>query len=114
MRNTGPSRSAMPNTAADAGARGALQQRPHRLGADGQRPAGMAARVDRPGEGELGEHRQLAALDPGELERGQVPRQVAVQVALLGVHGGEQHPHLILLSSRDRLPGRRIQRSSTA
>jgi hypothetical protein len=53
----------------------------------------MAAGVDRPGQGELGEHGHVAALDPGLLEHGQVPGQVAVEVALLGVDGGEQDPH---------------------
>jgi len=73
--------------------RGRLQQRPHRLGVDGQRPLGVPARVDRPGERELGEHRDLAALDPGLLEHGRMRRQVAVEVALRGVQGGEQDPH---------------------
>jgi hypothetical protein len=66
------------------------QQRPHRLGLDRQGPLGMSAGVDRPGQRELGEHRQLAALGPGLLQHGQVPGQVAVEVALLGLGGGHQ------------------------
>jgi len=90
------------------------QQRPHGPGVDGHRPFGMGPGVDRAGQGELGEHGQLAALDPGLLEGGQVPGQVGVGVALAGVGGGEQDPHPSLLSCTDRLLGRPIQRSSTA
>jgi hypothetical protein len=84
-----------------AGPPGSLQQRPHRLGVQGQRPPGMAAGVDRAGQRELGEHRDLAALGPGLVEHGQVPGQVAVQVALGGVDGGEQDAHRVLLTSGD-------------
>jgi hypothetical protein len=76
-----------------AAAEGALQQRPHRLGVDGHRPLGPPAGVDRPGQRELREHRQVAALGPGLPEHGQVPCQVAVEVALLGVDRGQQDPH---------------------
>jgi hypothetical protein len=76
-----------------AAAEGPLQQGPHRLGVDAQGPLGMPAGVDRPGQRELREHRQVAALGPGLLEHGQVPCQVAVEVALLGVDRGQQDPH---------------------
>jgi hypothetical protein len=82
-----------PEQRGHAGPRGRLQQGPHRPGVDGQGPPGVGAGVDRPGQGELGEHRQVAALDAGLLEGGPVPGQVALEVALLGVQGGEQDPH---------------------
>jgi len=75
--------------------RGRLQQRPHRLGVHGQGPLGVPARVDRPGQRELGEHRELAALHPGLLEHGRMRRQVAGEIALPGVQGGEQDPHQV-------------------
>jgi hypothetical protein len=96
------------------GPRGRRQQRPHRPGVDAQGALRAGAGIDRPGQGELGEHGQLAALDAGLVEGGQVPGQVAVEVALLGAGGGEQDPHPSPPGGTDRLPGRPIQRSSTA
>jgi hypothetical protein len=94
MWDSGPARSAMPNTAATP-VREVASSSAHRLCVDGQRPLGVPARVDRPGQRQLGEHRDLAALDPGLLEHGRMRRQVAVEIALLGVQGGEQDPHHI-------------------
>jgi hypothetical protein len=74
----------------------------------------VPAGIDRPGQGELGEHRELAALHPGLLEQGHVPGQVGGQIALPGVHGGEQDPHPVPPEQGDRLPKRRTLRSSTA
>jgi hypothetical protein len=91
-----------------------LQHGPHRRGVDGQGALGVPARVDRPGERELWEHRQLAALHPGPLEHGPVPGQVAGQIALLGVQGGDQDPHHVPPARGDELPEHLAQRSPTA
>jgi hypothetical protein len=101
-----------PEQGGHAGPPGPLQQGQDRLGVEGQRPLRVAAGVDRPGERELGEHGQVAALGPGLVEDGQVSGQVAVEVARRGVDGGEQDPHSDPPDQR-RLPERRIQRNAT-
>jgi hypothetical protein len=93
---------------------GRLQHGPHRRGVDGQGALGVAARIDRPGERELGEHREPAALHPGLLEHGPVPGQVAGQIARLGVQGGAQDSHHVSPARGDGLPEHLTQRSSTA
>jgi hypothetical protein len=90
----------------DPGPPGRGEQRPHRLGLDRQGPLGVGAGVDRPGQRELGEHRQLAALGAGLLEHGQVPGQVAAEVTLPGLGGGQQDPQSVPPEQRRSAAGR--------
>jgi hypothetical protein len=74
---------------------GRRHQLPDRFGVDRQGTLGVAGRVDRPGQRELREHRDLATLGACLLQHGQVPLQVAGDLAFGGVDRRKQDPHRV-------------------
>ena len=102
-----------PEQGGDAGPPGPLEQGQDRLGVEGQRPPRVAAGVDRPGQRELGEHGDVAALGPGLVEHGQVRARLPSRSPFGALTAASRMRTPSLLTSGG-LPGRRIQRSSTA
>jgi len=80
-----------------AGAAAGRHQIPHRGRIDRHRLLRVAGRIDRPGQGELGENGHVAPLRRGGLQQRDVPGQVSGDVALGGHARHQQHPHRSIL-----------------
>jgi hypothetical protein len=89
---------AEPEHRGHAGPPGRRHQRPDRFRVDRQGMLRVPDRVDRPGQGELREHRDVAALGPRLLQHGHVALQVAGHLALRRVDRRQQDTHPVLWS----------------